>query len=289
MSGSELHRHLFGRELAALRPQRAEHVRHQSGRSRRLLSAQRARRGRQSGSVGDHLDDHQQRQRKLRRALLCRRRGALRDGRQSARQRREESSIRRPTSGRAWSKRPTRKSRRRASSPATRVNTEIRSRPSATAAVPEYTLEEITGATAITEFDASGSSWTSYVYNQELNVTSYKSGLSTASVLSTLAADLLVGDDVVSRSNTNATDRRQETLIADHAMSIYGYDASTGMLEIRNPWGAEAGSTGTRPLKSASTRCSPTATRSPPTTPGPRLQSAALRSSRPRRCRPWRR
>ena len=61
------------------------------------------------------------------------------------------------TSGRALSKRPTRKSRRKASSPATASTTAIRSRPSAMAAVPNYTFEEITGATAITDFDASGS------------------------------------------------------------------------------------------------------------------------------------
>ena len=106
---------------------------------------------------------------------------------------------------------------------------------------PEFTLEEITGATAITDFDASRSSWTSYVFNQELNVTSYKSGLSSASVLSTLAADLLVGNDVVLSSNTTATVNGKYTLISDHCLSIYGYDASTGMLEIRNPWGVEAG------------------------------------------------
>ena len=107
---------------------------------------------------------------------------------------------------------------------------------------PEFTLEEITGATAITDFYANGSSWLSYTFNQELNATSYKSGLSTTSVLSSLAADLLVGDDLDLGSNTTAKDTSGKyTLISDHAMSIYGYDASTGLLEIRNPWGAESG------------------------------------------------
>src|SRR5208282_4783930 len=50
------------------------------------------------------------------------------------------------------------------------------------------------------------------------------------------------GDDLVLSSWTNATDSSEKTtLVADHAMSIYGYDASTGDLEIRNPWGTEAG------------------------------------------------
>ena len=102
---------------------------------------------------------------------------------------------------------------------------------------PEETLEEITGATTITDFAGTRSSWTSYVYNQAMNPTSSKSGLSTASVLSTLAADLLVGDDLDLCSNTNANVGGMDTLISGHAMSIYGYDASTGMVEIRNPWG----------------------------------------------------
>ena len=109
---------------------------------------------------------------------------------------------------------------------------------------PEYALEEITGATAMTDFSAGPSSWKSVVYNASLSVTSSTSKLSAASVLSTLAADLLVGDDLVLTSRTNATDSSGAiTLAANHAMSIYGYDASTGLLDIRNPWGVEAGQT----------------------------------------------
>ena len=33
------------------------------------------------------------------------------------------------------------------------------------------------------------------------------------------------------------------TLVAGHAMSIYGFDTSTGMFQIRNPWGTAAGQT----------------------------------------------
>jgi hypothetical protein len=107
---------------------------------------------------------------------------------------------------------------------------------------PEYALEEITGASAITDFDANGNSWVTVVYNSSLDETSFASGNSTASVLGTLVSDLSKGDDVVLSSYTNAADSSgDDTLIADHAMSIYGYDSSTGLLEIRNPWGTEPG------------------------------------------------
>lgn len=104
---------------------------------------------------------------------------------------------------------------------------------------PEYALEEITGATAITDFDASSGTWAKVVYNQSFGVTNYTTGNSTASVQSILAADLAAGDDVVLSSYTNATDSKgMVTLVADHAMSIYGYDTATGMFEVRNPWGS---------------------------------------------------
>jgi len=109
---------------------------------------------------------------------------------------------------------------------------------------PEEALEEITGATAITDFRASGSNWSSVVYNQSFGVTGSSSGNATAAVLSTLASDLAKGDDAVLSSWTNAYDSSgRQTLVASHAMSIYGYDSTTGMVEIRNPWGTEAGQT----------------------------------------------
>jgi hypothetical protein len=107
---------------------------------------------------------------------------------------------------------------------------------------PELALEEITGASAITDFNANGLSWTSIVFNSSFTSGSATSGLTTASVLSTLVADLSAGDDLVLSSRTNATDSsHRTTLVANHAMSITGYDSATGMLEIRNPWGSEAG------------------------------------------------
>jgi len=109
---------------------------------------------------------------------------------------------------------------------------------------PEFALEEITGASAITDFSSTKSAWSTTVYNSSFAVTKYATGGSTATVLGTLAADLAQGDDLVLSSWTNATDSSgRTTLVADHAMSIYGYDSTTGMLEVRNPWGTEAGQT----------------------------------------------
>ncbi len=105
---------------------------------------------------------------------------------------------------------------------------------------PEFALEEITDASAITDFnaDSSNSGWDRAVYNRSLSGGVIASNLTTSAVLSTLDADLLVGDDLVLTSLTYAWDSSGAlTLIADHAMSITGYDAATGLLQIRNPWG----------------------------------------------------
>ena len=99
-------------------------------------------------------------------------------------------------------------------------------------------LEALTGASVITEFYANGTTWNCYTYNSSLAWTGSKPGVSTQSVLQTIEAALASHDDVVLTSNTNAYDSSgKDTLIADHVMSVYGYDSGTGMLEIRNPWG----------------------------------------------------
>ncbi len=109
---------------------------------------------------------------------------------------------------------------------------------------PEYALEEITGASTITDFYGNGTTWTQYVYDDTLSVQSAAGGLSTSSVLSILVADLAQGDDVVLASRTYAYDSSgYTTLVANHAMSVYGYDSATGLLEIRNPWGTQIGQT----------------------------------------------
>ena len=105
--------------------------------------------------------------------------------------------------------------------------------------MPDRALEAITGAASITDFFANGSSWFSETLNASMTPTASSGGLSVASVMSNLVTDLNLGYDLVLASNTYATDSSgRYTLIADHAMSIYGYDKTTGNLEIRNPWGS---------------------------------------------------
>src|SRR5208337_1015406 len=108
----------------------------------------------------------------------------------------------------------------------------------------ENALEEITGATQVTDFNGSGSSWTEDLYSNtsdytsSLNLLSETQGLSSASVVSAIVSALAAGDDLVLGSNTNAYDSKgYYTLVSDHAFAIYGYDSSTGELELDNPWG----------------------------------------------------
>ena len=108
--------------------------------------------------------------------------------------------------------------------------------------LPEYALETITGASKITDFCSSGSSWICQTYNASLSVTGSQSGVSTASVLSALKSDLAAGDDLVLTSNTWSYDASGKVmLVPSHALSIYGIDAANGNLEIRNPWGSQTG------------------------------------------------
>jgi hypothetical protein len=109
---------------------------------------------------------------------------------------------------------------------------------------PGYALAEITGSTTITDYCASGSTWACDTFNSSESLISASSGNSTAAIQQAMIAELSGGDDLILSSYTNAKDSKgMITLVADHAMSIYGYDASTGMFEIRNPWGTEAGQT----------------------------------------------
>lgn len=109
----------------------------------------------------------------------------------------------------------------------------------------ENALEQITGASSIIDYALSSkSSWESIKYNQSIVQVSSSSNLTSASVLSAFVSDLDYGYEVVLSSYTNAYDSSgKQTLVSDHAMSVYGYDSSTGLLEIRNPWGTESGQT----------------------------------------------
>lgn len=105
---------------------------------------------------------------------------------------------------------------------------------------PEYALEEITGASKITDYSASVRSWSVTTYNQSLARTQISSMNSLTNVQNILARDLQSGDDLILTSNTNATDSAGNlTLVSSHAMAITGYDATTNMFEIYNPWGTQ--------------------------------------------------
>ena len=103
-----------------------------------------------------------------------------------------------------------------------------------------YSLEEITDATKITDFASNGSTWTAHAFNQSLQQTGSTPGQTNETVLSTLVADLDIGDDVLLGSETDATQDGKATLVGNHAMSICGYDAATGKLQIFNPQGTAA-------------------------------------------------
>ncbi|NWK76588.1 putative Ig domain-containing protein [Aquitalea sp. LB_tupeE] len=108
--------------------------------------------------------------------------------------------------------------------------------------LPEYALESITGASQITDYSGSGTSWLCRTYNSSLSGTGSQSGLSNATVLSSLKTHLAAGDDVVLSSYTWSYDAAGKVqLVAGHAMSVYGIDAANGNLEIRNPWGSQTG------------------------------------------------
>ncbi len=108
---------------------------------------------------------------------------------------------------------------------------------------PWYTLEEITGSSQIINLvGTSKSSWSTQYLSQNFSVLSYTTGMSTSSALNLIISSLANGSDVILSSYSNAYDSQgKQTLVSSHALSIYGYDAATGMLELRNPWGTVKG------------------------------------------------
>ena len=96
-------------------------------------------------------------------------------------------------------------------------------------------------------------------------------------MLSTIEVDLAIGNNVLLGSNTTATDvSGLNTLVGQHEFSIYGYDANTGELLIRNPWGAP-GNAQAQPTFEVSLSTLPTrsATPSPSTKFGPSSNAGA--------------
>ncbi|MCW2274676.1 peptidase C2 [Rhodoblastus acidophilus] len=107
---------------------------------------------------------------------------------------------------------------------------------------PIYGLEALTGSKALQEFHGTSSGWTGYTLNASFSTTAYAANQSNSTLLAELIADLKAHDDVILCSNTNAWDSLgKQTLVAGHALSIYGYNTATGLLQIRNPWGAASG------------------------------------------------
>jgi hypothetical protein len=103
-----------------------------------------------------------------------------------------------------------------------------------------YALEEVTGASSITEYDADKETktWTANDYNSSLDKIGSSSGLSTKNVLEALISDLANGDDLLVSSHKSDTDiYGNTTLVKDHVLSIIGYGSTKNELEIRNPWG----------------------------------------------------
>jgi len=113
---------------------------------------------------------------------------------------------------------------------------------------PAVALAELTGAGTISQYVASGSGWTSYEFDgssltQRDNqgrgtVLSSNTDLNSAAVQAKLVADLAEGDEVILSSYANDVDASgKTTLVANHAMTISGFDVVTGMFEVYNPWG----------------------------------------------------
>lgn len=107
---------------------------------------------------------------------------------------------------------------------------------------PLYGLEALTGSKYLQQFGGTSSGWTGYTLNAKFSVTGYAANQSTSTLLAELIADLKAHNDVILCSNTNAYDSLgRQTLVSGHAMSIYGYNTATGLLQVRNPWGVASG------------------------------------------------
>ena len=108
--------------------------------------------------------------------------------------------------------------------------------------MPDWALAEITGASTITDFYASGGTWASYTYNASHSIINSSTKITNGAIQNILIADLAAGDDVILGSWSNGWDSSgKRTLVAGHAFSIYGFDSATGMFQLRNPWGTESG------------------------------------------------
>ena len=113
---------------------------------------------------------------------------------------------------------------------------------------PESALEAITGAATILDYVADGASWKSYAFDgpsltvpnnpKAASAADPNTGILNAALMTALSTDLAAGDYLVLSSNKDETGADgKATLMSNHAMAIYGFDAGTSMFEIYNPWG----------------------------------------------------
>ena len=101
-----------------------------------------------------------------------------------------------------------------------------------------FSLEEVTGATKITELTSNGSTWDAKDYNQLMTDPGTAVTLPTTT-LGYIEAALDAGSDLVLGSSTDLWVNGARTLIKGHALSIYGHTptGTTAALNIYNPWG----------------------------------------------------
>jgi hypothetical protein len=72
------------------------------------------------------------------------------------------------------------------------------------------------------------------------DTTSSANQINTSQIKTDITAALKAGDDVLVSSRTDLTVGGSLTLVADHQFAVKAYDASTDLLTLDNPWGANA-------------------------------------------------
>lgn len=105
-----------------------------------------------------------------------------------------------------------------------------------------YSLAEITGASVVAQFNVYSGSLYGAAYAFTLGAmatTTPIKSVSPASLAALLVDALAAGNDITLGSPVDAYDSSSglQTLVSGHQFSLYGYDASTDMFELRNPWG----------------------------------------------------
>jgi VCBS repeat-containing protein len=111
---------------------------------------------------------------------------------------------------------------------------------------PEISIAQITGATQLTLFNVGNSdnNWTVGTASAAAPYKISAAGTDTdLQVFAALEAAFNAHDDVVMASYTETSDSSngRSELMASHAFSVIGYNATNDTIELRNPWGTETG------------------------------------------------